>query len=96
MADFTIAPDELGKYELALSAGTAVTVAVESNGAPLQVLVHTATQPVYARAGSVVTAKDPKATMIMPGTWAEVPQPLAANTVALISAAAATVSVTRV
>jgi hypothetical protein len=106
MADATITAVQQGAYELALTANTVVTVDVTSNQAStknkVQVMVHSGTAPVYAKFtnGTTITLKDPTATIILPNQWVDLTSVLgnpntATFTVALISSAAAVVSVYR-
>lgn len=100
MADYTIASSDLGVYEIQLAANTAVTVAFETQITPVgvnaHVTVHSGTSPVYARAGSAVTNRDSKATVIDPRTWATVAlSDRDGASVSIISASSAVVSVSR-
>lgn len=102
MADFTITAAQNGAYEIALTANTKVTVDVTGKpGTPIiaQVLAHTGTAPVYARVGTAITVKDPAARIVPVGTWLDLNggdwNQTGVQSVSLISAAAATVSVTR-
>lgn len=96
MADYTIAPDEVGVYELPLTANTLLTVAVtETWRGQVQVIAHTSAAPVYVRPGITVTVKDTRARVVPSGTWLDVNCGTTGQ-VALISSGAATVSVTRV
>lgn len=102
MADFTIAPNEVGAYEILLTAGDPVTVAISNpagfTATRAQVSVHEASMPVYVRPGTTVSVKDPQATVVLAGTWVDMQttyQSKDAAAVTLISAADATVSVAR-
>lgn len=102
MADFTIAPNEVGAYEILLTAGNPVTVSISNPdgfaATKAQVSVHDASMPVYARPGNTVSVKDPQATVVLAGTWVDMQttyQTGTAATLSIISAADATVSVAR-
>lgn len=101
MADHTIAQDQVGVYEILLIAGNVTTVTIANRYGSLvnraQVGVHDASMPVYARLGNLVSVKDTKSQVVAPGTWLEIPtgQTGDTTTIALISAADATVSVAR-
>jgi len=100
MADYQLSASNLGVYEIQLSSGNPTTVAVETDldllPNAIQVNVHDAASPVYVRFGTTVSIKDPAASVVNAGTWLTLPgQYGATNTIALISASAATVSVTR-
>lgn len=102
MADHTIAQDQVGVYEILLTAGNPSTVEIINpagfNATRAQVSVHEASMPVYARPGNKVSIKDPQATVVLNGTWVDMQttyQSKTAATVTLISAADATVSVAR-
>lgn len=102
MADFTIGADENGVHEIHLEAGQQVTVSVATRYGlvfnRVQVGVQDATQPVYAKVGNTVTVKDNAASLVMAGAWVELSTATdkPAATVAIISAADATVWVERV
>jgi hypothetical protein len=102
MADYTIASDQVGVYEIPLTAGNVTTVTVANRYGSLvnrvQVSVHDASMPVYARISRTVSVKDPNSSVVLAGTWLELQTGLdqeELSTVALISAADATVSVAR-
>jgi hypothetical protein len=100
MADHTIAADEIGAYELALTPNTAITIAFETQpvkiGVKAHVIVHAANAPVYVRTDNDVTPLDPKAVIVDPGTWADIPlSDRNGATISLVSVSAATISVTR-
>lgn len=100
MADYTIAADEQGVYEVQLEAGTPIVVNFKSSNVnqqkSLQVNVHNSTAPVYVRYGDTVEVREPKAFVVTSGTWLSLADDYAAHdTVAIVSAATATVSVTR-
>lgn len=102
MADYTIATDQVGVYEIPLIAGNTTTVAITRRGGyisnTVQVAVHDASMPVYARVGSAVSIKDPASSVVLAGTWLDMRTPYGDNndaTISLISAADATVSVAR-
>lgn len=102
MADYTIEPDQVGVYEILLTAGNVTTVRLSTRGGNIshtvQVSIHEASMPVYVRNGTTVSVKDPASSVVLAGTWIDLPTGYADetdNTVALISAAAATVSVAR-
>jgi hypothetical protein len=100
MADFSIASDEQIEPEIQLTAGQQVTVEVQSQFLPItsrvQVMVHSGDKPVYARPGDTVDVQDKKASIIPPGTWFDLIIGSGdTRTIALISAAAAVVSVSR-
>jgi hypothetical protein len=100
MADYTIEPDQVGVYEILLTAGNVTTVAVKGKGfyitSTVQVSVHDASMPVYVQLGNKVTVKDPAASVVTAGTWLNLTTGSGEDaTVALISAADATISVAR-
>lgn len=99
MADYTVAADEQGVYEIALTANAPSTVTFAGTDASVKVEidVHTAASPVYVRPGTTVTVKDPKARVVPSGTWRDFNVYDWADTekVSLICAGAATVSVAR-
>ncbi len=98
MADFTIAADERAAYEIVINAGTVVTFdLVGSRGSANTALitVHAATRPVYIRGGDTVTPLDPRAYMIPPMMYEEVPVLTDGGTLAITSAEDAIVSVAR-
>jgi hypothetical protein len=104
MADATITAVQQGAYELPLTANTVATVDVTNNTPStknkMQVMVHSGTAPVYAKFASMVALKDAASTIILPNQWVDLSSVLgnpntAAFTVALISSAAAVVSVYR-
>jgi hypothetical protein len=101
MPDITIASDEIGAYELPLTANTVTTVAFQTQptkvGVKAHVIVHTGTAPVYVRSNTAVTPLDPKSIVVDPGTWADVPlSDRDGASISLVTANTATVSVTRV
>jgi hypothetical protein len=102
MADHTIQKDEIGVYEIHLTAGNTVTVDIENvygfinNRA--QISVHDASMPVYVKLGNTIAIKDTTAQIVNAGTWLDIQTGYSdepATTIALISAADATVSVAR-
>jgi hypothetical protein len=101
MADATITAAQQGAYELPLVANTVLTVDVTNYyvnaNNDVQVMVHSGTAPVYAKFGTTVALKDQGATVILPNQWVDLlGNPNSATyTVALISSAAAVVSVYR-
>lgn len=101
MADYTISAAQQGVYEVALAANTVVTVDVTNYTTnpnnDMQVMVHSGTAAVYAKFGTTVTVKDQGASVILPNQWVDVlGNPNAGTyTLALISSAAAVVSVYR-
>jgi len=100
MADYTIAADQVGVYEIPLTAGNTKTVAVKGRGfyitSSVQISVHDASMPVYVRLGSTVAVKQPTASVVTAGTWLDLTTGSGDDvTIALISAADATVSVAR-
>lgn len=99
MADYTIALEEQGEYELPIAADAVVTVDVESDSAlrtQVQIIVHSGTRPVYAKRGATVAPREKGAIVIPPMTIAEIPLGVdPVETVALSSNADAVVSVTR-
>lgn len=99
MADFTIAHDAVGVYEIALTANTAVSIQFQAQNdfayTTAQVLVITATAPVYARVGATAAVKDGRSIVVTAGSWVDIPVGYGARTISLISAAPATVSVYR-
>lgn len=100
MADYTIDVDEQGVYEIPLTGGDITTVQFNNRAGyinnAVQINVHDASSPVYVRYGDTVDIRDPKASVVISGTWITLPDNWDDNfTVAIISASAATVSVTR-
>lgn len=99
MANTTIQPDEQGAYELHINAGDTLTVKVLGAAPTLyprtQVLVHDSTLPVYARRGTKVQPRDPKAAIIATGTWAEITTG-PSRTLALTCESDATISVAKI
>jgi hypothetical protein len=101
MADATITAAQQGAYELNLAANTVLTVDVANNyvspNNDVQVMVHSGTAPVYAKFAGTVALKDQGATVVLPNQWVDLlGNPNAATyTVALITSAAAVVSVYR-
>jgi len=102
MADYTIEPNQVGAYEIPLTAGNTTTVRLQTRGGNInhtvQISIHDASMPVYVRPGTTVTIKDPNASVVLAGTWIDLNTGYADesdNHVALISAADATVSVAR-
>lgn len=98
MADHTIRAGQTGVYEVALTAGTTSTVLIKTLGrftyVTAQVTVHDSTAPVYAAVDTTVAPRDPDAVVVPPGTWVDLPLPVGEDaTIALVSVAAATVSV---
>lgn len=83
----------MGVYEIPLTAGTAITVQAQGDGdRSVVVAINSSTTPVYARAGSTVTVQDPYSVQVPPATYAKVGSDIT-NTIAIISASAAVVSV---
>ena len=98
MADYTITAADEGVYEIALTAGTPVTVEVDIFYTDVVISVHSGTDPVYYSVNDLTPApKDQAAGMVVPNMWREIPlKPFAATSVlALVSASAAVVSVSR-
>jgi hypothetical protein len=102
MANITIAADELGAYEIPLTAGQPTTVTVTSRGTAsaqsVEVIVHKSDAPVYVQAGPTAQARSAKAQVVPTLTWSTVsglPSGRDAQ-LTLISDTAATVSVARV
>jgi hypothetical protein len=102
MDTYTIGADETGVYEIPLTAGNITLVHLATRGGntnnTAQISVHDASMPIYVRAGNTVTVKDPQSSVVLNGTWIDLPTGYADetdNNVALISAADATVSVAR-
>lgn len=98
MADYTITAAQEGVYEIALSAGVPVTVEVQIFYTSVVISVHSGTEPVYYNVNDLTPApQDQEAGMVVPNMWREIPlTPFAATTVlALVSASAAVVSVSR-
>jgi hypothetical protein len=100
MADYTIAADEIGAYEIKLTANTPVTIVFEAQavraGTTAHITVHDANTPVYARAGSTVTPRDPHAVMTDSGSWVGLPvSDRDGGPVAIVCASDALVSVAR-
>lgn len=101
MADYTLGAEQIGVYEIPLTAGIATTVQVANRYHPIQnrvqISVHDATSPVYAKVGPNITAKDPAASVVLPGTWMDLQAGITGSTttIAIISADSATVSVSR-
>jgi hypothetical protein len=95
----TITSDQTGAYELTLDPGTPLVVDVDPRsrvgGSDVTVFVHAATVAVYVRIGADVSAADPYALIAPVGTWTDVQIPESEPRIALVSAAAATVSVAR-
>lgn len=95
MTDLTLHVDERGLYEVPVPAGETVTVSIEQTGPllpDLELLAHESATPVYARPGTTVTVRDPKAWILPPGSWVSY---VTATTLALTSEADATVSIVR-
>lgn len=99
MADYTIAADNEGVYEITLDPGvvSTVTFAGTDTSVKCEVTAHTAASPVYVRPGTTVTVKDPKSRVVPSGSWITFNVYDYADTekVALVCAGAATVSVAR-
>lgn len=100
MADYSIGVDEQGVYEIPLTGGDITTVQFTNRAGyinnAVQINVHDASAPVYVRYGNNVDVRDPKASVVISGTWITLPDNWDDKfTVAIISAAAAIVSVTR-
>jgi hypothetical protein len=100
MADYTITNEAFGAYEIGLTANTPVTVQLETRNqyalTTAQVMVHTASSPIYVRSGTTVTTKDPRSTVALPGSWVDIPVGYETPTLSIISADDATVSVSKV
>jgi len=99
MPDHTIAPDEQGAYEIQLEAGEPTTIQVDAQYGYLtggiRVTHHGGNRPIYIRVNDV-NIGDPRAIMIPPYTWEDIPAGNTPNvTYALISADTASVSVAR-
>lgn len=100
MADYQIDRDEVGIYEVALTAGQKCTIAIEGRGfyvtSNVQVTVHESTAPVYARIGNNISVQDQKAVVVPTGTWVDLTTGSGQDaTIALITSGTATVSVAR-
>lgn len=100
MADYSIAADEIGAYELNLNANEVVTAQFEAQnvkvGVVAHIIVHASDDPVYVRSGNTVEVRDPRAVVVDAGTWVDIPlSDREGASVALISASTAVVSVTR-
>jgi hypothetical protein len=101
MADHSINAEQIGVYEIPLQAGVVTTVQIATRYHPIQnrvqVSVHDATAPVYAKLGNTVTAKEPASSVVTAGTWMDMQAGLngTSSTIALVSTADATVSVYR-
>lgn len=98
MANVTIAADDRGVFEVPLVGGVVTTVQVVTSRflSDVEVYVHSGSQPVYVRSGVTVVPKDPKSQIVPVGAFVEVSVGSAsAGTIALVSAAAAVVSVVR-
>lgn len=106
MANWTVAPGEIGKYEIALAAATEDTVTFgygdtdTTDLSDVEVFVHSGAAPVYFRFGSSsvhpATVKGQDCWMCPVGTSVIVDPATEGDTVArLISSAAAVVSVSR-
>jgi hypothetical protein len=99
MADQTITATQEGAYEFPIEAGETVKVTVAMHGRAndaLQIIAHTGNSPIYARLGNTVAVKDPAASLVMQGSWMDLPFTYATYiTVALTSASDATASVVR-
>ncbi|KPG86505.1 hypothetical protein [Frigoribacterium sp. RIT-PI-h] len=103
MADQTIGIEQIGAYEIPLTAGNVTKITIANRYSfvsnRVQISVHDASMPIYARLGNQVSIKDPNAQVIAPGTWLEMQTGYGdsgSSVVSLISAADATVSVARV
>jgi hypothetical protein len=101
MPDYTIKSDEIGAYEIPLTAGNITRVSVDNPDgfvvSRVQISVHDASMPIYARAGDTVSVKDPVSSVVTAGTWMDMQGTIngKSSSIALISAADATVSVSR-
>lgn len=99
MADYTVAHDAVGAYELALTAGTPVSIEFKTQNdlayTTAQVLVLTATAPVYARLGATAAPKDARSVVVTAGSWVDIPLGYGNRTLSLVSTATATISVYR-
>lgn len=99
MADYTVAHDAVGVYEIALTANTPVSIEFQTQNqlayTTAQVLVVTATAPVYTRVGAAAVAKDTRSIVVTAGSWVDIPLGYGTRTISLISAQPATVSVYR-
>lgn len=102
MDSYTIEADQVGVYEILLTAGNITVVNIANRYGLLfnrvQVGVHDASMPIYVKLGNTVAVKDPESSVVTSGTWMDLQTGYAdsgAATIALISAADATVSVAR-
>jgi hypothetical protein len=100
MAELTIGRDHVGVYEVPLAAGDKLVVNVDTSSdynsemRRVSVMQHDGMAPVYCRLGREVEVKDPKSTIVPPLSLVELMLG-SVGPVAVISAAATTVSVFR-
>lgn len=99
MADFAIAADQVGAYELALPAGTQLHIAADNASGryhrlQMQVIHHSGAAPIYVSTVGKVEPRDPRSVIVMPASFVEIPAPPDGD-VWLVSDQAATVSVLR-
>jgi hypothetical protein len=100
LADHTITADEVGAYNLELTAGQPVTVRIDTRYASLaysvRVFAQTGDSPVFARLGDQVAVADPKALIVPIGSWTDIDLGYTdAATISIVSEDNATVSVAR-
>lgn len=100
MADHNIGADDMGAYNITLTASQPATVEIATKYASLaysvRVFAHNGNQPVFARLGNTITVADPKAMIIPIGSWIDIELGYTDTaTISIISAEDATVSVAR-
>lgn len=95
MTAYTVAANDLGKYEKTLAANTEDTVTFGADLTRVEILHHGGAAPIYIRFGGAATVAGDNCRLVMPGTSIITEPPTSgATTVSVISAAAATYSVT--
>jgi hypothetical protein len=101
MADYSIGAEQIGVYEIPLSAGKTITVNIKPRyNLPidgLQISVHDADHPVYVKAGTAVTPREQGAIVVSAGTWVTLPTSYNQTeaTIALTSSGDAIISISR-
>jgi hypothetical protein len=99
MPDITVAAEALGAYEVPLTANTPQVLRFTQPAAHIrsgvQLMVHGATEAVYARVGTTVTVKDPKAIVALPNSWVDIALGYGTQSLTVISAGDAVISVSK-
>jgi hypothetical protein len=99
MPDITVDVDVLGAYEIPITAGTPQVLRFPQSAwhirANVQLMIHSATDPVYARPGTTVAIRDPRAIVALPNSWVDIPLGHGTQSLTVISAGDAVISVSK-